>query len=1148
PFFSYLIRVTHRAYGDIGNGFESAEFPPLELRYSRFELDPTARPLEEASLDGLQALGTPAAEWVDLDGEGIPGVLLTTERAFFYKRNHGEGHLGPPVAERSLPSPSEVRGAGTQLVDVEGDGNLDLVFHGNPLSGWFARTVDKSWAAFRPLPNVPRIDWADPNLRFLDIDGDGHADVVITEHDAFLIYRSRARDGFFPYERVPKARDEQDGPAVVFSDAHEGIFLADMSGDGLVDIVRVRNGEVCYWPNLGYGRFGRKVVFEGTVRFARPDAFDPRRVRLADVDGTGVSDILYVGVDGIDVYLNESGNALAPPRRITSLPPVDSVANLTIVDLFGRGTSCLLWSSPSPGTRTRPAAFVDLVGPTKPHLLIGTDDSMGRSTTITYAASTEDYLRDRRAGRHWLSRLHFPVHVVRELVQTDAISRSTLRTRFAYHHGFFDGEEREFRGFACVDQTNDTIVGPAGSTDSAELLRQPPVRTTTWFHTGAWLERERLETALAKEYWSADTTGALLSDTPPLPGTTVREEREAARALRGAILRQEIYAEDGTAKAEHPYSISERSYAVRLLVPADGARHGVFFTHPLETIDGVYERNPIDPRVQHRLVLRVDDFGNVLESASVAYGRRTANADLPARFASAQTRTLVTYSLATFTAAIDDDTGHRTPLPAEVRTYELTGVAPSSGIYLSPEDVRIGFANATKLDYSEAPSGSGPARRRIEHLRTIYRADDLSGGLALGVMQVRALPFESYSLAFTPKLLSNVYRRGAEDLVANRKKHLETDGGYLSRRALVASGTFPAFDAIADDDDDDWWIPGGRVFFSETAKPPAAELLDAKAGFFLPRRARDPFGNDAIVRRDDYGLVLAGTEDAAGNRTTVTEIDYRVLQPRVVEDPNRNREEVWFDVLGLVIASGRMGKVTESKGDVVSVPAGASRMPAFSVKGSDIAAFLQTPTTKASALVGTAGRRFVYDLFAYQRTRSSPVPSPPVVATIARTTHEHDAAGGTSGLQIALLYFDGFARTVQTKTLAEDGPLDPGGPSIGPRWVGSAWIVFDDKGNPVRKYEPFFSNQHTFEHGRKSGPSTTLLRDPLDRVVATLLPNHAYEKVVFDAWTQAHWDADDTSAVAPEEDTDIGARVLLLPSADYSPAWKDRAPMPGREA
>ena len=49
---------------------------------------------------------------------------------------------------------------------------------------------------------------------------------------------------------------------MVLADGTQTIFTADMSGDGLSDIVRVRNGEVCYWPNLGYGRFGAKVTMD----------------------------------------------------------------------------------------------------------------------------------------------------------------------------------------------------------------------------------------------------------------------------------------------------------------------------------------------------------------------------------------------------------------------------------------------------------------------------------------------------------------------------------------------------------------------------------------------------------------------------------------------------------------------------------------------------------------------------------------------------------------------------------------------------------------------------------------------------------------------------------------------------------------------
>ena len=73
----------------------------------------------------------------------------------------------------------------------------------------------------------------------------------------------------------------------MLADGTQTIFTADMSGDGLTDIVRVRNGEACYWPNTGYGRFGAKVTMDRAPRFDSEERFDPRRIRLADIDGTG---------------------------------------------------------------------------------------------------------------------------------------------------------------------------------------------------------------------------------------------------------------------------------------------------------------------------------------------------------------------------------------------------------------------------------------------------------------------------------------------------------------------------------------------------------------------------------------------------------------------------------------------------------------------------------------------------------------------------------------------------------------------------------------------------------------------------------------------------------------------------------------------
>ena len=50
--------------------------------------------------------------------------------------------------------------------------------------------------------------------------------------------------------------------------------------------MRIRNGEVCYWPNLGYGRFGAKVTMDNAPWFDHPDQFDQKRIRLADIDGS----------------------------------------------------------------------------------------------------------------------------------------------------------------------------------------------------------------------------------------------------------------------------------------------------------------------------------------------------------------------------------------------------------------------------------------------------------------------------------------------------------------------------------------------------------------------------------------------------------------------------------------------------------------------------------------------------------------------------------------------------------------------------------------------------------------------------------------------------------------------------------------------
>ncbi|WP_411916336.1 RHS repeat-associated core domain-containing protein [Paenibacillus polymyxa] len=108
----------------------------------------------------------------------------------------------------------------------------------------------------------------------------------------------------------------------------------------------------------------------------------------------------------------------------------------------------------------------------------------------------------------------------------------------------------------------------------------------------------------------------------------------------------------------------------------------------------------------------------------------------------------------------------------------------------------------------------------------------------------------------------------------------------------------------------------------------------------------------------------------------------------------------------------------------------------------------------------------------------------------------------------------------------------------GPRWVGSGWTVFNNKGKPVRQYEPFFTDTHRFEFDVRIGVSPVLFYDPVERVVATLHPNRTWEKVVFDPWRQETWDVNDTVLTAdPRHDPDVGDFFRRLPEADYLPTW-----------
>ncbi len=1167
---SFLTRVTECGYRRFPDGrFLEKSFPALTLGYTRSPLADPAYDGSSATIDTTNLEGLPDGvdervwQWTDLDGEGISGALSLQPEAWYYKRNLGGGQFAPLEAVAARPSYRPLAaGSNLQLLDLAGDGTMDLVDVRPGAPGFFARGGASGWESFQPFPSWPTLSWDDDNLRLVDLTGDGLADILLASDGAFTWHPSCGTDGFGPAGRVDVDQDEDLAPRVVFSDGTQTILLADLTGDGLADIVRVRNGEVSYWPNLGYGRFGARVAMDDAPWFDTPELFDATRLRLADTDGNGTTDLVYLGREAIRIYLNQAGNGWSEARVLTSLPLVDNLRAVAVVDLLGRGTSCLCWSSPLPGDATAPLRYVDLMEGVKPNLLVKIDNGRGGQTAITYSSSTEFHLADQAAGAPWATRLPFPVQVVSRVETYDTIGRNRFVNRYSYHHGFFDGVDREFRGFGRVDRLDTEEMGaltPTGAFPGGDNFdassHVPPMLVKSWFHPGDFLSWPTVSRQFAGEYWEegdlsdgspgltdAQRAAMQLPDSVILDPLSPEECRTAVRALSGMLLRREAYALDGSDAADRPYVVEERAYAIRRLQEMAINPDASFLVQPRETLRLGYERAlyPVsgvphaDPRVTHTLALVNDDYGNVQKSASIAYGRRFPDSDpqVTDEDRAEQARTHVTCTVGTATAPLSLDDALRSPSICAQQVYELYNVAPSGHVpdvtnLFTFDEIGTLSGQAADgshdLDYGDnagsGATGGVPWRRLIDHTRTIYRRNDLTGPLPLGTIESLALPLARQKLALPDARAQALFVAPGKVTGADLATALR-DAGYAHSEG-----------------DGDWWLPSRQVFYSPTdGDTAAAELAFALPHFFLGHRYRDPFGKVSYVTYDPYVLLPQQTADPLGNIVTAGARaidgslaqqgnDYRVLQPVLVTDPNRNRAAVAMNALGQVVATAVMGKSEAPLGDTVD---GVDPDPPDAL----VQLHLTDPLTDPGTLLGNATQRLLIDNLAFARTATLPV----VRYELARDTHVADLAEGqATGVTHHFTYFDGLGREIQQKTQAPPDPTLDGGP---PRWIASGWTILDNKGSAVRRYEPFFDASPAFVYGVLVGVSPIAFHDPLGRVVGVLHPNHTWEKVRWDPWRRELWDVNDTVLVAdPTTDVDLGAYLARRPASDFQPTW-----------
>ncbi len=1058
--------------------------PPLEFGYTTFE--PTRRRYKPftgpSGSRPERSLGHPEYELVDLFGNGLPSVLEFNGQVRYW-RNRGNGRFDLMRTMETAPAGVRFSEPGVQLLDANGNGRADLMVVDGLRNGYYPLTFRGEWneRGLVRYRSAPTVNLDAPDVRLMDLDGDGVTDALRTGQQ-FELYYNDPDYGWSDIE-VRKRIDSTSFPNVSFEDPR--IKLGDMTGDGLQDIILIQGRRVEYWPYRGYGRWGRRVTMRNSPRFE--DAalfpgigFDPKRLIIGDVDGDGVADLVYVSSGHITVWINQDGNAWSDPIVIHGTPPVTDATALRLADMLGTGTDGILWTYDFGAFPDSTFKFLDLTGGVKPYVLDQMDNHMGAVTRVSYAASTRFYLEDDgRPETRWRTPLPFPVQVVARVEVIDQISHGKLTTEYRYHHGYWDGTEREFRGFGMVEQLDTETfadyhaAGAHGPETRFEPVLDkhfsPPLLTKTWFHqgpvdddTGDWEELD-----WAPDYWPGDPQALAHTDAVNAFLQTLndpRHRRDALRTLRGSTLRTELYAHDGAVHQDRPYTVTEQSYGLREESPpesGDQERQRIFFPHPLAQRTTQWERGD-EPMTQFAFTYNYDAYGQSRRQVSLAVPRGR-DYRVPAPVGAPYLGTLAE----TQYAQRDDAQRYMVNRVSGIASFEV-----------------LNDGSQTVYDlYRQIQAGT--AQRKLFGQSFNYYDGDAFVGLPFGQLGDFGAPVRTTSLVLTEEILREAYRDPDNPNAPDRPPYLRPEGVAswpAEYPQEFRDNTPPLAGYIFADGSDHrtrgYFVHSTRVEF-DFQKPD------------LPRRGlpvtmRDALGADTTISYDrPYHLLPLQVTNAVG-LTISAEYDYRVLQPRMVTDANRNRHAVTFSPLGLVTSTAVMGKEGEQAGDTLEVP----------------------------------GSRLEYDFFAFA-TWGKPV----FVRSIVREHHVTETNVPLPKLNETIEtveYSDGFSRLLQTRTQAEDVLFgDPNfgegvlsadqsvvtGDVVGRRRAAgdplnvivSGWQVYDNKGRVVEKYEPFFAagRDYAAPNDAQFGQKAAMFYDPRGQVIRTLNPDGSEQRVIY---------------------------------------------------
>lgn len=1030
------------------------DFQPTQSQFSSLARS------DEGVLAGVDL--PPNYQLVDLWGEGLPGILYADGQTVSYQKLVSEiptlQYQSPQVLKTFPLSKS------TTFMDLDASGQMDLVVLQADCKGYYSSQAhESSWknfSSFNAYPSHLGIEGS----QWVDLTGNGLADFVVLDQGQLFIYPALGAQGWGePYQQKVTA----DFPLSLNSLPTKLVSFSDLSGSGLPQLVEISRGEVKYWPSLGYGRFGKAISMKNAPLFDSVENFSIDRLFVVDLDGSGASDLVYLFPQKAVLYINQSGNAFSDPIEIPLLEELDSLDQIRFVDLSGKGTIGMLMSLLH-GEQGPSYFYYDFCQGNKPYLLTRLDNQQGGSTRISYQSSVHYYLKDKRAGRPWKTTLPFPVQVVAETMTEDIFSQSQIKHLYQYHHGYYDGVEREFRGFACVETQDSEKFADQNALDPHYVK---PALTKTWYSLGS--KGDTFSRQFIQDYYSGDTEAFPFPDSQLVSSTDAATAQQSYRALKGQVLRTEVYGLDAHPRSDCPYVVSETNYEIEVKQAKGNHPYAIFYVYPQQSIQYQYERNPQDPRIHQEIQLKIDAYGNVLQSCSIDYPRRPVETALLE-----QRKLYVELSTAQYINC-DDLQNYVLGVLSETRQYHVHGLMPEEN-----QAFGKGFLDKVIKAYLESLSSEQPSSKEatLYDWQRYYYAeiiDQTTQALPLREVVLPVLLYRQSRAAFLQNELNEIF----EEVLSPPELQDYLKQAYWDNQESTESPQY-------------WWSPGYLQYYHD------------EVNFYLPSKAQDPAGYLTNYAYDQYRLLLIEIKDALDNKTQITGIDYQLLEPNEICDSNGNYSAVSYDALGRVVYTSFYGHEANTAVGFSPISQAPHLVPV------SIEEILRQP----EEYLGGMASYYFYDDEAYLKNQQ------PIV--ILELNASHYPAADAASIEIQLQYQDGLGRDLQSKILSEDGMafvfkndilLEDQKISTN-RWLASGKKVYNNKGLVVKEYDPYYINLAEYiQHPilETYGDSDTFYYDPLNRLYQTLTPKGFLKQQEWSAWFLVHYDENDSILSAP---------------------------------